>query len=76
MKGDGVSLDYPQNVDIRKWLPGDNIFNLEIHLPEDLKKGSYRLEAGIVGENENILFATSSERSDGFSVISGEIKIG
>ena len=76
LKGDGASLDYPQNVDIRKWLPGDNILNLEIHLPEDLKKGSYRLEAGIVGDNENILFATSSERSDGFSVISGEIKIG
>ena len=35
-------------VDVRKWLPGDAVFDGTIYIPENLKPGSYRLRVGLL----------------------------
>jgi len=35
-------------VDVRKWLPGDAVFDGTIHIPETLKPGSYRLRVALL----------------------------
>ena len=35
-------------VDVRKWLPGDAVYDGTIYIPENLKPGSYRLRVGLL----------------------------
>jgi hypothetical protein len=35
-------------VDVRKWLPGDAVFDGTISIPESLKPGSYRLRVALL----------------------------
>jgi hypothetical protein len=35
-------------VDVRKWLPGDAVFDGTIYIPESLAAGSYRLRVALV----------------------------
>jgi hypothetical protein len=34
--------------EIRKWLPGDAVFEDSLHVPNDLKPGSYRLRVALL----------------------------
>ena len=44
------AYDYETDIDIRKWLPGDNIEDFEITLPKDIQCGEYDIELIIAGE--------------------------
>ena len=35
-------------VDVRKWLPGDAVFDGTLYVPENLKPGAYQLEVGML----------------------------
>ena len=35
-------------VDVRKWLPGDAVFDSTVYIPESLKPGSYRLRVALL----------------------------
>lgn len=47
-----VARVFPFDVDLKKWLPGDSIFDSYIRIPEDLPAGQYRIDAGIIGEKD------------------------
>jgi hypothetical protein len=36
------------DADIRKWLPGDAVFEDTIHVPDDLKPGAYRVRVALL----------------------------
>lgn len=76
LRGERAVYDTVTNVDLRSWLPGDNLYDTVLNLPSDLPTGDYVIEAGIKTKKGNILIATDSERTEGFSRISGKIRIG
>lgn len=67
--------DFETDADITSWLPGDILWDGTITLPEDIPAGDYILEAGIRKGNDQVLLATDSECTDGFSRIGQTIKI-
>ena len=48
LSGEQGSVVIETDADIRKWLPGDAIYDGRVHLPNDLKPGAYELSIGIV----------------------------
>ena len=59
-------------VDVRKWLPGDAVFDGTVHVPESLKPGSYTVKAGKLDPltwpagPPAIRFAIKGRQSDGW----------
>jgi len=45
---DQASTVIPVAADVRKWLPGDAVFDGTIPVPPDLAPGSYRLQVGLL----------------------------
>ena len=63
------------DADITAWLPGDNIWQQNITLPDDIRCGNYALEVGIPFDvNDTIKIATLCHNNDGYLVI-GNIDI-
>ena len=63
-------------VDIRKWLPGDSLFEEPIAIP-DLPAGKYRLEAALLARRTHqpaIALAIAGRREDGWYDL-GEIAV-
>jgi hypothetical protein len=44
----GESKTLRTGVDIRKWLPGDAVFEDSLYVPDELKPGSYRLRLALL----------------------------
>jgi hypothetical protein len=42
------SVVLPTTAQVRAWLPGDNIFDHSLHIPDNVAKGSYELQLAIV----------------------------
>ncbi|MGA2984351.1 MAG: DUF4832 domain-containing protein [Terriglobia bacterium] len=42
------SMEVKLPVDVRKWLPGDAVFDGTVYIPESLKPGSYRLRLALL----------------------------
>jgi hypothetical protein len=64
-------------VDIRKWLPGDSVYDGTIYVPASLKPGSYRLRVGMldpVTDQPAIQLAIEGRRPDGWYDV-GSIKL-
>ena len=59
-------------VEVRKWLPGDAVFDGTVYVPESLKPGSYAVETGILDPltwpsgPPAIRFAIEGRQSDGW----------
>jgi hypothetical protein len=56
-------------VDLRKWLPGDAVFDGTIYVPENLKPGSYRLRVAMLDprtEQPAIKLAIEGLQADGW----------
>ena len=56
-------------VDIRKWLPGDAVFDGTVYIPESLKPGSYRLRVALLDPRTGkpaIKLAIEGLQSDGW----------
>lgn len=49
------AYDYETDIDIRKWLPGDNIEDFEITLSKDIQCGEYDIELIIAGEASPVI---------------------
>lgn len=75
LRNDNDIYDIETNADITSWLPGDNIWQENIKLPDNLPCGKYKLEAGIkVSDTDRIRLATKCPENDGFRTV-GEIEI-
>ncbi len=48
LKNDQNERVFITNADIRKWLPGDNVYDHFVFIPSDMKSGTYNLQIGIV----------------------------
>lgn len=75
LKGEKELL-FKTELDIRKWLPGESKEEINIHLPENMAKGKYRLQIGI-GDNEiSMIYFASDAKPDGhfFELFEVEIK--
>jgi len=48
LRSDHGSTEIKLPVDVRKWLPGDAVFDGTIYIPESLKPGSYRLRVAML----------------------------
>ncbi|MGD0222140.1 MAG: DUF4832 domain-containing protein [Terriglobia bacterium] len=48
LRSTGSSTQIRLPVDVRKWLPGDAVFDGAIYIPENLKPGSYRLRVALL----------------------------
>jgi hypothetical protein len=56
-------------VDVRKWLPGDAVFDGRIYIPESLRAGSYRLRVALLDPRTGqpaIKLAIEGLQSDGW----------
>jgi hypothetical protein len=56
-------------VDVRKWLPGDAVFDGTLYVPETLKPGTYRFRVGMLDprtEQPAIRFAIQGRAPDGW----------
>lgn len=48
LTNDSAHATVPLPVDIRKWLPGDSVYDGAIYVPTNLKPGSYHLRVGML----------------------------
>lgn len=48
LRNDQASTILMTEVDIREWMPGDNLYNDAIYIPHDLPAGEYELEFALV----------------------------
>jgi hypothetical protein len=65
------------DADIRKWLPGDILYDDRVFLPDDLPEGSYDLELGIISLDDltpKVKLAISGIRDDGWYTM-GKISV-
>ena len=44
----GANTEFRLPVDVRKWLPGDAVFDGTVYIPDGLKAGSYRLRVALL----------------------------
>jgi hypothetical protein len=71
----GAVLDTPE--DVRKWLPGDTVYDGTIYVPRDLKPGAYRLRIGLLDPRTGepaIRLAIQGRQPDGWYDL-GEITV-
>lgn len=74
---DSGSATIPLPVDIRKWLPGDSVYDGTIYVPTSLKPGSYRLRVAMldpVTDQPTIQLAIEGRQPDGWYDV-GSIKL-
>jgi hypothetical protein len=48
LRSGGVSGRLPAPVDVRKWLPGDAVYDGSLYVPDTLAPGAYRLRVGLL----------------------------
>jgi hypothetical protein len=59
----------PIAVDVRKWLPGDAVFDGSVYLPENLEDGSYDVRIAMLDHRTGkpaIRFAIEGRQEDGW----------
>jgi hypothetical protein len=56
-------------VDVRKWLPGDAVFDGDLYVPENLPEGPYDFRVGMLDPRSGrpaVRFAIAGRDSDGW----------
>jgi hypothetical protein len=64
---DSAVINVP--VDVRKWLPGDAVFDGNLHVPENLPEGTYDFRVGMLDPGSGrpaVRFAIAARDSDGW----------
>jgi len=59
----------PANVDLKKWLPGDQVFDGPLYVPESVKPGSHKIRVGILDARTGepaIHLAIEGRQADGW----------
>lgn len=62
------------SADIRKWLPGDNVYNDAVFIPKDLKPGEYDIQIALVDPLTNkpeVLLAIEGKDAEGWYTLGG-----
>ncbi len=70
-------VEIPTPADVRRWLPGDALFESTVHVPDSLKAGSYRLGVALLDPMTGkpaIRLAIAGRQPDGWYDI-GEIQV-
>ncbi len=73
LRGADRTIVLKTDADIRKWLPGDALFNDAVFIPRDTPPGKYELEIAILdkrGEKPVIKLAIEGLRNDGWYPLS------
>ncbi len=69
LKNPGESFIILTQADITTWLPGDNLYNDEIRIPDHVPAGSYELQIGILdrsGKIPHVKLAIKGMETDGW----------
>ena len=64
--GNGIDRVITLDTDIRDWLPGAHEVTVSIPLDDDIAKGTYTVEIGIMNEYTTLCFATDAEADGSF----------
>lgn len=75
LRNEWHTYTFETTADISTWLPGDNLLDDVIVLPEDMAPGEYILEAGITDGSTKVLFANDTPRFEAFSMVSDIIRV-
>jgi hypothetical protein len=51
LKGQGRTHIFLTSADVRQWLPGDNLYDGAVYVPNDTPEGEYELAIGLVDRN-------------------------
>ena len=73
--GNGMAYQIPLALDIRDWYPGVTNCECSVALPADMLPGSYKLELGIGGGEEPVIYLGTDAESDNGSYIVGELAV-
>jgi hypothetical protein len=77
LKNASDSATFMMDADVRKWLPGDIIYDNSIYIPSDLNAGQYELQVAIVDDVTNkpaVQLAIEGKQRDGWYAL-GKIKV-
>jgi len=75
LTGETGTYQIPLDQDIRDWYPGVTRCDAMIRLPQDVIPGTYKLELGIGGGEEPVIWlGTDAEPDDGYYIV-GELKV-
>ena len=68
LKGEKFVKVFETDIDIRKWLQGDNIERLILNIPQDIPNGDYVLSVGLIGDypRPTINFAFQTQEDGGY----------
>ncbi len=69
VRGNGRTEVFITDADIRRWLPGDSLYDDAVFLPADLPPGDYELELALVdprSREPRIRLAVEGRRADGW----------
>ena len=75
-KSDGETV-LVTDADIRSWLPGDNLYNSVVNIPDDTTQGQYDLQIGILDDRTDkpkVKLAIEGRQADGWYNI-GKINV-
>lgn len=75
MIGENFSWDINHDVDITKWMPGDNIEYINLNIPKDIPKGNYKLCCSIGGGDYPVVEMAMKTEKLGSSYCIAEIEI-
>ena len=77
LKGDKDSAMFLTDADIRKWMPGDNVYDNSIFIPKDFAPGDYSVEIAIVDRSSRkpkVQLAIKGKDAEGWYNL-GKIKV-
>ena len=75
LKSDNAVFDIETDADITNWLPGDNLWEQNDKLPDNIPSGNYILEPGIKFSDDRVIeIATKGKKNNGFLEV-GNIEI-
>jgi hypothetical protein len=77
LRNDKDSITFLTDADIRKWMPGDNIYDNSVFIPKDFAAGNYNVEIAIVDPSSRkpkVQLAIKGKNSDGWYDL-GKIKV-
>lgn len=73
--GNGCIYQSETDVNILEWMPGKNISNMTIEIPNNLFSGVYDIEIGIFNDNVPVFYLCTDAPRNGRFYKMGEIKI-
>jgi hypothetical protein len=77
LESESQKVTIPTSADIRKWLPGDSLFDSTLYVPQDLRPGKYRVRVALlnpIDQKPAINLAVVGRQPDGWYLL-GEVSV-